>query len=557
MKDAHAHVIDGPNSLTKLITYSPLIRGWYNELQGDNSMSVVANNLNMSYAPHRFDSVAKPLSNLMFYWPVHLALAQRIARERRGTAAGTTAEEFLVWATPFHILLLGLMAQAAYEGLLFTRVCDAEKLDAAMLAHAVRQFIKTITTLFVDGRCFTVGFGAMALDWIKKPVVFWQGKTPIQVGDPCGASEAVKAQCLAHLAGWVKLAILVAEAEFPHFETINALQLFNLDSHNKPQDNMVRRCCAKLALAYSVDPEVLQEEHDRMRPLALREATHGGLSTVDAWQSAFQRSQGRADVARGYPCVALLPVLQRYVSLRISTGGCERALGLQQWLASARRSRISPAREEDELTIASHKDKAEEDTIFKDAVAVWMSVYGFARKSRKRLRGWKHRYERAKEGGAPSQAAWLRAEERRVADAVSSNVDRTNAEVVELAGDLSSQVWTDKHEAEATRQKAMKQLRVIECADRGTLLADELGDSHALKGAQLALQVQKEKVRKAWAADRARKDGDLAKRAPPALRNLSLHVPATMACIAVARAQNDLHMRTPSDPRPLAALAGA
>eukprot|EP00969_Alexandrium_andersonii_P349648 15431529-Alexandrium_andersonii.AAC.1 len=397
MAEIYRVAVTDKDSIVNMPTHSPLIQGWLQELEADNEMKVVQAAANMSWAPHRFDSLAIPLARLVLFWPAHVALAIRVERERRGTARGKAALQFLRFMNPMRMMVLALMAQAAYEGLMFVRTCDSESMDVSLLANSVSSFMKTLHTLFVSGEAFNTGFGKVMLEWIRRPLVYWDGRTPMSLGDSGGLDDGQKHEALSHLAGWVKLAVMVAEAEFPSFELVMSMQVLELQSETLDAEEFTR-CTDKLALAFHVCPAQLRHEHERMRGIAMRFHTAEGLGTREAWAEAFTRTQHSASMRASYPVTALGPVLQRYVSLVVSTSGCESQLGVQEWLTPKRRANLSEQRELDELTIAVHRDTKLEGRIFTEAMAVWASLYGRARSSKLRLKGWAKKKHTPKHG---------------------------------------------------------------------------------------------------------------------------------------------------------------
>ena len=70
---------------------------------------------------------------------------------RRGKAVGAAAAEFLAALSLENMLQVGMLADAADEGLRFTRFCDSEGMDLGSISGEVKDFASRISCLFTMG----------------------------------------------------------------------------------------------------------------------------------------------------------------------------------------------------------------------------------------------------------------------------------------------------------------------------------------------------------------------------------------------------------------------
>ena len=159
-----------------------------------------------------------------------------------------------------------------------------------------------------------------------------------------------------------------------------------------------------------MDATKLAEEFDRVRPIAVNLRRVEGLTTTSAWASALQRI---CDTRRdNYSTKALSPALQRLLALQISTSGCEQTLSVQEWLQSSRKASRGESRELDELLIARHDQPTEQPHVFEEARRIWIRLFGTARQSKPRLRGWKRTPKAA--SAILSESRWLKNSKDRI-----------------------------------------------------------------------------------------------------------------------------------------------
>ena len=91
----------------------------------------------LSAAKHRFDTWQKPFGRLCLSYEAALTTAQEIHEERRSTAVGRQAKEFLILATDEEAsLCLAMMSDAGDESIQLVRMLDDEQFDKKELGQA-------------------------------------------------------------------------------------------------------------------------------------------------------------------------------------------------------------------------------------------------------------------------------------------------------------------------------------------------------------------------------------------------------------------------------------
>ena len=91
-------------SITKLLEYSHVFMGWFQQYQDKMETSVTHSIRNVSYAKHHFDGASKPLGRMCLKLEAIVMTAIRVARERRGKVEGRKAEEFLAFLNTERVL---------------------------------------------------------------------------------------------------------------------------------------------------------------------------------------------------------------------------------------------------------------------------------------------------------------------------------------------------------------------------------------------------------------------------------------------------------------------
>ena len=182
---------------------------------------------NLRAAKHRFESFQKPLGrSIRLFRPIHSLMVQVATRGR--TEVRKKAKAWLAWLSPGKIIQCAMLADAADEGMALTRYCDREDMAVAEMPTQVMTFLDRITHLFGANRaCLNcVGYTATALELLREPIVWVVGAS-----EPCSLRPPTDAEidaCFNHMGGFLKLALLEVQAEFPDWEVAQAFSIFNL-----------------------------------------------------------------------------------------------------------------------------------------------------------------------------------------------------------------------------------------------------------------------------------------------------------------------------------------
>jgi len=509
-------------SIVRLIQHSFLFKSWFLANQGGLGGQSGPPVKDLSYAGQRFDSRAKPLARFCMKFDALVKTAMQIAVRRHGKEEGTAATEFLTSLNMENMVQVGMLADAADEGLRFTRFCDSEGMDLGDLAGEVHSFISRITFLFVHGQAVQAGFTKCMLDAIKRVRIVFLGKRPLAIGDAGGASQAVVDACFARMACWVRLCISILRAEFPAFEVVQCFSMFNLGGARQDGHDDFDTKVARLARLCDVSPDSLRAEYMDLFPTAQRVCKDEQCETLSAWRQAVSITQRRRSMVRDHPVTALLPVLQRYAAYRGSTSGVEQSFSHLHFIQKAKRADSSEQAELDALTLRLDLAAAQHDAIIAAARSIWAAHYGACRAGRCRsfvsARPPQCESVMAVVAVNHTEADLLRARRTQVDAAAPKDLDlRTATAAAEKA---SQPAWTEAHQREVQVQATRALACRVDLAAQGLLLPEE----HSAAIDQAAKLTQATRA-KNWAG-RQRKQRALQlleQRPVPALANVRVH----------------------------------
>ena len=103
-------------------------------------------------AKHRFESWQRPMVQFILTLPAFVQVAQKIAIMRHGKEEARDATSFLEGLTEEKVLLLAMLADAADECLVVTRVFDQEDAEISSQASVLRHFQDRLHALFTKGQ---------------------------------------------------------------------------------------------------------------------------------------------------------------------------------------------------------------------------------------------------------------------------------------------------------------------------------------------------------------------------------------------------------------------
>ena len=262
---------------------------------------------------------------------------------RAGTDPAKQAEEFLANVTAEAVIQAAMMAEGSDEHLLVRRFFDTEGWDAMSVGNELDRFLRILEHLFIvakpgtvkDAGCMKHGFVRHACEVLSKPHVCWIRGEQHVLGGPHAVTDELLARCLSRMANWIRLTVSAVSAEFPRWQLLRALDVFNLLQHTKgaPEAATAQRSAEqvgnfeRLATAFEVDLCLLMEEYDTCLHIAkkgfLREGTG---SSVDAWITAIKMlHRGNVSHLEASPLARILHIAQCWSGL--STSKVEQSFG--------------------------------------------------------------------------------------------------------------------------------------------------------------------------------------------------------------------------------------
>jgi hypothetical protein len=298
--------------------------------------------------------------------------------ERGGAEEGTDATTFLEQLTPGSALMLGMLADAADEMLMFTRLCDTETLDSAELHSQLETSIARVHLLFGSRQCLSIPdchaarmqrlLGSNTVNFMVT-----RGRTsfPKCLGQP---DDATVESCFAVLSRWVGMLRVAAEAEFPNFTLLAAFSVFNVSTTVNADHAEDSLAVQRLAQVFDVSHEALMRDLKKWRPVAARHRKTTGVGNKEAWRLALCKVTQSRSWARKDPDLptALVAVLIRYLAWSASTSRIEQTFSSMDRTMKFR-GHASEGFEEELLRLASAKADAGDggQAIAKRAQALW------------------------------------------------------------------------------------------------------------------------------------------------------------------------------------------
>ena len=165
LDDVIQRFVLGPQSPTRLIQYSCHFKQIFatNIRKQEAEISEVKAHeflKDLGFAAHRFESLQKPLSRIILFWPAFLTTLVQISWQRRGLEEGTRVLDFLQWLSPQKCLLVAMMADAGQESLELTRMVDYQNFPVEDLPFNLSAFMTRLRCLFVGNQplCLSTGF---------------------------------------------------------------------------------------------------------------------------------------------------------------------------------------------------------------------------------------------------------------------------------------------------------------------------------------------------------------------------------------------------------------
>ena len=431
---------------------------------------------NLRCAKHRIETSSTPLSRFALDPDHFFDFAVKVSVVRKGTREGRIADVFLSTITCEMVLLVGMLADAASEALLFIRSLDTESMDIAAVCEAAQQFLCRVTWLFHnDQGCLHVnGHTKNLMAWLAKPHYFLvHGKERVIGGSP--PTEAMLQTAFDHMRAWTVLARDVIDAEIPHFDLVSSMGAFACLKDGTILQPATVQKLRRLERGFKVKGLVNQfQDH---LPIAAAHNLEHKCSNLDSWRYGIELSRVRPDRERAHPCDSLLHVLIRYACFAASTSRIEQSFSkLMQVLTSQRLNADYDTENMAVELILATLSESELDILCRRAQTLWMEAFPRAVRThavRRKDAGLPHKTTVVDDAGPVSERKFL----KRLQEDVSSHVSNVASRDDLLSSlDAAPAVWTDKHDAEQTFQKGKMSKRMVEAHLNGLSLESEVTD---------------------------------------------------------------------------------
>ena len=321
---------------------------------------------NMRSALHRFESMSKPLGRSCIFLHAMIKTALTLATVRTDDA-GRRAGEWLMWLDTEKRIQSAMMADAQDQNLAFTRTVDDETVDAAVLNREAAFFVAAIDQLFVGDKptCLTCfGYTSMMLKMLSNPIV-WTYKNKINsIGQSGGVSQAIIDACLRRMCNWVYLAKATVYAEFPNFEVVNAMVIFD---PSRPLSEADGVHLERIALAINKSADKLRQQFQDIKPRA--QQIQSGNN--DGWALAVQHIHANASVARSHPTDVLEDAMLLRYLLGLSSSGVEQLFSKTRWALGKQRLHANDENEEMIIKLMADLPHHDQDKLIHLAQRVW------------------------------------------------------------------------------------------------------------------------------------------------------------------------------------------
>ena len=182
----------------------------------------------LCFRRHRHNSMHGPGVRIIIYFDAMLATASMIASNRRGSDEGKSALAWLRWLDCEKALQFSMLIDAADEVMGLLRFHDREACDPSEIAHAISCFVNNIMRLFHQRDVLKCGMTATMLLHLSVPHTMVLDGVATTIGSARGVAPEVIGKCIRRMEHWVRLALEVVQAEWPGFEIVQAMTIFNV-----------------------------------------------------------------------------------------------------------------------------------------------------------------------------------------------------------------------------------------------------------------------------------------------------------------------------------------
>ena len=509
--------VSGKGSISQMIQHSAELRRVFCEFVKETVLFSNASTIdNLRAAKHRFESLQKPMGRACLHIEALIKTALHTMSLRDDKQAKRSAQ-FLLFLDDEKLLSLAMLADAADESLLLTRVLDNEDVDPAVANEEVMDYVGRIEGLFGnEKRCLTAtGYTSMMLAQLSKPIVFTIKGETRSVGRHGGVLPATIESCSARMRCWNVLARATLAAEFPDFEFLTSLSVFNIKSGNcrgEAEGHLNRIACS-----LDLDAAKLIAQFNDIWPRIQHVAATEQLTNRDACQTVLGRIKDRQVVAQNHPTDTLGEALEAFVAYGASTSGVEQSFSKGSWLFGNRQ--LKAHEDVEESIIKLGLDLPNNDLPYVVAIArrVWAHCFGMPRQQKRCSRidaGVRRPGPSSSSNAMPgsemdgatryeSEIDFLRAR-RQAGREAARGVAVGNINVPELESVMGMEGWTDNHSKELGFINTKLHKRKVQAAAERTLLPSERTTGlheEAREAKRVCIRDQRARERKAARAE--------------------------------------------------------
>ena len=227
LRDVVQMLARGRGSMARIVQNSDAIRTQYKIFCQTSFRSIHNTVKNMRAAPHRYDSIQKPLGrSVLFIVPLIKTAAWLV--HNRSDAASVRAKDWLNWVDDERCLQASMQADASDQVMMLTRVLDDENADPAVINREVATTIATLDRLFGDEKhCLRIfGYTKTMLRTLRRIIVWHVGNVTRSLGSHAGVADDIVDRCLQRMRCWLTLLKATCAAEFPIFEIMQATDIY-------------------------------------------------------------------------------------------------------------------------------------------------------------------------------------------------------------------------------------------------------------------------------------------------------------------------------------------
>ena len=460
LSDLFGMVCQWPNSIGQLIMHSGELQDLYLSCQREceNDAGVSTAFAHLRSAKHRIETHVAPLSRVVLSISAVILFAVKLQEIRTGEREGKAAGAFLKMVCPLSLLVLAMMADAAFESLGLIRHLDSENVSVADMATHIQQFLDRVAWLFCsDGVLHVSGHTSFILEWLRKPHFFLLNGEGKCVGGNY-PDRSLLDSAFKYLRTWAHLAGKVLMAEFPSFALVSAFSVFQVPDKDIVGNTQWMEVRKKLndkldRLAKTFKRPELKNQFFYYLPYAIAAAKRSTrtLSDMEAWKAV--------QLMKNHDYHDLLHVLMRFVCYCPSTSGIEQWFSRIKHRLSDQKLVMSAGSETRaiSLLVADH-DNDSLDELCKRSQQVYKNVFGWQSRAHCNWRvdrGTKReRPDVEDDQENPTAASFYRRFRREVQSADTSGCAAT---LVDQPGH-----WLDTHKKESKFQDGKHCARLVE-----------------------------------------------------------------------------------------------